>query len=94
MTDVGDDKHQIPGKMADQNKSSGDAPVATNSRPVDDRDRNNNDRKRGGRGGREGGRGRGRGGNNHGARQSKTEKGRGEWRFVSEESYVDFRLTK
>ncbi|OBT79777.1 hypothetical protein VF21_01514 [Pseudogymnoascus sp. 05NY08] len=68
--------------MADQNKSSGDAPVATNSRPIDDRDRHGKDRKRGNDGGREFGKGRGRGGrggNNHGSRQPKTEKGRGEW---------------
>lgn len=83
--------------MADQNKSSGDAPVATNSRPIDDRDRHGKDRKRGNDGGRESGKGRGRGGrggNNHGSRQPKTEKGRGEWRFVYEKPYVDFRLTK
>lgn len=93
MADIGDDNLQILGKMADQNKLSGDAPIATNSKPVDDRDRHGKDRKRGNNGGRERGRGRG-GGNNHGARQPKTEKGRGEWRFVSEKPYVDFRLTK
>lgn len=80
--------------MADQNKTSGDAPVATSSRPVDDRDRPRKDRKRGNNGGQEFGKGRGRGGNNHGSRQPKTERGRGEWRFVLEKPYVDFRLTK
>lgn len=95
MVAIDNDKHQILGKMADQNKSSGDAPVTTNSRPVDDRDRHSKDRKRGNNGGREFGKGRGRGGNNQGSRQPRTtEKGRGEWRFVSEKPYVDFRLTK
>ncbi|ELR04878.1 tRNA pseudouridine synthase 1 [Pseudogymnoascus destructans] len=65
--------------MADQNKPSGDAPVTTNSRPVDDRDRHGKYRNRGNNGGREFGKGRGRGGNNHGSRQPKAEKGRGEW---------------
>lgn len=88
MVDVDNDNHQKLGKMVDQNKSSGDA-------PVDDRDRNSKERKRGNNGGREFGKGRGRGGNNQGSRQPRTtEKGRGEWRFVSEKPYVDFRLTK
>ncbi|KFY28915.1 hypothetical protein V493_02667 [Pseudogymnoascus sp. VKM F-4281 (FW-2241)] len=65
--------------MVDQNKTSGDGSAATNSRPVDDRDRPGKDRNRGNNGGREFGKGRGRGGNNHGSRQPKTEKGRGEW---------------
>lgn len=94
MAAIGNVKHQIPGKMVDQNKTSGDGSAATNSRPVDDRDRPGKDRNRGNNGGREFGKGRGRGGNNHGSRQPKTEKGRGEWRFVSEKPYVDFRLTK
>ncbi|KAL5351339.1 tRNA pseudouridine synthase 1 [Pseudogymnoascus australis] len=77
MTDIGDDKQQILDKMADQNKSTGEASLPTNSKPVDDRDRHGKDRKRGNNGGREFGRGKGRGGNNHGShgsRQPKTEK--------------------
>ncbi|KFY41155.1 hypothetical protein V494_03163 [Pseudogymnoascus sp. VKM F-4513 (FW-928)] len=61
--------------MADQNKSSGDAPVATNSRPVDDRDRPGNNKKPG----HDNTKGRGRQGNNHGSRQPRAEKGRADW---------------
>lgn len=91
MADIGDDKQQILDKMADQNKSSGETSLPTNSRAVDDRDRHGKDRKRGNNGRREFGKGKGRGGNNHGShgsRQSKAEKGRGEWRYVSEKPYV------
>lgn len=101
--DIGDDaNHQTHDKMADNNNTSNEGRVATpssnnadasfttDSKRGNDGDQGGRDKKRGRGNGRESGRGRGRGGSNHGARGSRAEKGRGEWRFVFEKPYIDF----